>query len=124
MRKHLFLGVTILSAVAIGGTAVAHEVNHESTITTHYANDQFAGKVISTAEKCEAGRTVKIFLVEGEEKTLVAKGTTDEDGFYVIPYKDVAVGEYYARVTQEVLADTQKHTHVCAADKSSTITVH
>ncbi len=124
MRKRLLLGVTILSALAIGGTAVAHEVTHESTITMRYANDEFAGKVTSTKDRCEDGRTVKIFRIEGDEKTLVEKGTTDENGFYSFAHEDAAEGEYFARVTREVLRDTNKHTHVCAPDRSRTISVN
>ena len=117
MRKQLLLGVAVLSALTIGGTAVAHEATYDSTITMHYANDEFAGHVNSTKDKCEAGRTVKIFLVEGEEKTLVASGTTAEGGSYSIAYEDAAEGDYYARVTREVLKDTSAHYHVCAADQ-------
>ncbi len=124
MRKHLLFGASLLSVLAIGGTALAHEVTHDSTITLRYANDEFAGKVTSTHDKCEEGRTVKIFRVEGDEKTLVEKGTTDEDGFYSIAHEDAAEGEYFARVTREVLRDTNKHTHVCAPDRSRTISVN
>ena len=123
MRKQLLLGVAVLSALTLAGTAVAHEATYDSTITVHYANDEFAGQVNSTNDKCEAGRTVKVFLVEGEEKTLVASGTTAEDGSYSIAYEDAAEGDYYARVTREVLRNTSEHSHVCAADKSPTIPV-
>jgi hypothetical protein len=123
LRKQLLIVVTIVFALAIGGTALAHEVTHDSTITMHYANDEFAGKVTSTHDKCEEGRTVKIFRVEGDGKDRVEKGKTDEDGFYSFAHED-ADGEYFARVTREVLSDTNKHSHVCARDSSPTITVN
>jgi len=126
MRKKFLLGVAISSALAIGGgTAVAHEIEHDSTITIRYvqADDEFAGKVNSLRDRCEQGRTVRIVRVENDGNTLVAKGTTNENGSYSIGYDVVETAEYRARVTREVLRDTQKHTHVCAPDSSPTITV-
>ncbi|MDQ3571996.1 MAG: hypothetical protein M3383_03945 [Actinomycetota bacterium] len=126
MRKEFLVGVAIFSALAIGGTAVAHEIEHDSTVTVSYAPqaDEFRGKVTSPRERCVPGRTVRILRVEDDgSKTLVGKGTTGENGFYAIGYDVPERGKYRARVTREVLRDTKRHTHVCAPDSSPTITV-
>lgn len=125
MRKRFLLGVTIFSALAIGATAIAHEVQHDSKVTVRYqkANDQFAGKVVARKQRCEQARTVRIIRVEEDGKTRVATGTTDDAGSYAIPYEVAETGKYFARVTREVLRRNQKHKHVCAADRSATINV-
>ena len=123
MRKRLLLMATFVSALVGGGTAVAHEVTHDSRVNLHYATGEFSGKVHSTHDRCEDGRTVKIFLVDGDERTLVEQTKTDEDGFYAIASEDAAEGEYFARVTREVLDESSEHSHVCAPDRSPTLKV-
>jgi hypothetical protein len=96
---------------------------HDSRITARYAKNAFEGKVSSKHDRCRHARTVKAFRLVDGKRTLVAEGTTAEDGAYSLPFANAPRGDYFAVVKREVLVDENRHSDVCKRDRSPTIKV-
>jgi hypothetical protein len=119
MALALVLLVPLL--VATAPLASAHNASFASSVSTGYDQPNFEGRVQSERERCERGRTVRIFKVLAGPDRLIGTDETNDNGFYSVP-KAGAQGKFYARVAREVFGGYE-HNHVCQGDTSGTIRV-
>ena len=126
----VILATVVLMCAAFVAVAIAHTVKYDSTVTIQLkkngnAPDSFAGKVISTHQRCEMNRTVKVFQRSGGATNLrLGTDQTDTSGNWELQLPGAAApGTYYAVATREVLRKTANHLHVCRKAVSNDLTI-
>jgi hypothetical protein len=123
-RFALPLALALLGYVVAG--ALAHTRSYAGTVTldelgSSAGTARFEGRVTSPKAACESGRTVKVFVVDGNGSTLLARGKTGSAGSYSLTGDAPgAASDVFAKVTRKTLRRGSAHEHVCAADETAT----
>jgi hypothetical protein len=121
------LGPLIAITVIGLGTASAHTVHFESTVSIRVccASDgrwDFGGEVTSPKARCEPRRTVKLFRKRSGSDQLMGRDTTDSVGAWKVEPNPSPAGTYYAKVTRKDIG-APGHDHICDADRSGGLEV-
>ena len=121
------LGALIAIAVIGLGTASAHTIHFESTVSIQVCCDSdglwdFAGEVTSPKARCEPRRTVKLFRKRSGPDQLMGRDRTDSVGAWHVEPNPSPAGTYYARVARKDIGPPG-HNHICDADRSGGLEV-
>jgi len=101
MNKKLIGAIMVLlvGVLAFAGTA-AGESAKDSKVTLAVGATGFLGNVDADTKQCIAGRTVKVLKRKNHRERPIARTTTNADGVWAIPRKQVKPGNYLAKVVR------------------------
>ena len=119
MNKKLIGAIMVLlvGVLAFAGTA-AGESAKDSKVTLAVGATGFLGNVDADTKQCIAGRTVKVLKRKNHRERPIARTTTDADGNWVIPRKQVKPGSYLAKVLRTPGDSSGIH---CGGDRSGRV---
>lgn len=123
LRKIGVLLALVLAAGSLTQVASAHFVRFGGSLTVSFqpTNNVFKGRVSSSRDACERGRTVGVFrIVDGPDQR-VASDRTDSDGRWRVVYNPQS-GDYYAKVASKDIGPGA-HRHICKAIKTSSFNI-
>lgn len=128
MRRRIVLplALALLGSVVTG--ALAHTRSRSSTVVLDDlapptgGTAHFEGRVTAARPSCESGRTIKIYVAQGGDETVLVRGTTGSNGDYSLTAEapDAGAG-VFAQVIRKVVKKSPLHRHTCAADTSETV---
>jgi len=111
------IAVLLVGILGFAGTA-AGESNKDSKVTLAVGSTGFLGNVTSDTKQCTEGRTVKVLKRKNHRERPIARTTTDADGNWVIPRKQVKPGSYLAKVLRTPADSSGIH---CGGDRSGRV---
>lgn len=123
LRKVGVLLVVGLAAAGFTEVASAHVVSFGGSLSVVFQPETnvFKGRVASSNDRCEPGRTVVVFRVVAGPDEAVASDRTDSTGRWRVTYNPRS-DDYYAKARQKDLAPGT-HRHICKAIRTSTFNI-
>lgn len=109
----------IFAAVTLGGVALAHNVQHPTSLTIEAAGGTITGELRSPANRCEDGMLVRLIRV-GHGGT-VDRDHTAANGDYEFDVN--TPGKYRVRFNGDILIAVHPHFHTCAGSRSDPIEI-
>ena len=123
LRRIGVLLVVVLAVASVAEVASAHRVRFGGSLTVNFqsATNVFKGRVSSSRDACERGRTVSVYrVVEGPDQR-VAWDRTDSAGRWSVVHVAQA-GTYYAKTGAKDIGPGA-HRHICRALSTSTFDI-
>jgi cysteine-rich repeat protein len=123
LRKVGVLLAVALAAGSLTEVATAHLVRFGGSLTVTFqpTNNVFKGRVSSSKDRCEPGRTVVVFRVVDGPDERVGSDRTDSAGRWRLAYNPQS-DDYYAKVRSKDIGPGA-HRHICKAIKTSTFNI-
>jgi cysteine-rich repeat protein len=123
LRKVGVLLVVGLVAGVLADAAMAHSVRFGGSLTAVFQpeNNVFKGRVFSSNDRCERGRTVAVFRVVAGPDKKVASDRTDSDGRWRLVYNPRS-DDYYAKAQRKNISP-EGHEHICRAIATETFNI-
>jgi len=107
------LAVALVGVFLLGiPVAEAHTFTASSTISIHYVDGKFQGRVRSSRPRCEK-RLVRVFKARPDRPDIfIGEDRTNDNGRYRIPKPPRIKGKFYARATRRS-GGHYSHKHRC-----------
>jgi len=107
------LAVALVGVFLLGiPVAEAHRFTASSTISIHYVDGKFQGRVRSSRPRCEK-RLVKVFKARPDRPDIfIGQDRTNDNGRYRIPKPPRIKGKFYARARKKI-GGRYGHFHRC-----------